>query len=62
MQDQLADQRLLLAELNEAVAALDRGERSFRPPTEFSAHARDMHRAGLAQSIAQTYSRVEGMK
>lgn len=61
MRDQLADQRLLLGELNDAVRALERGERSFRPPAGFSAHARDMHLAGLAQSVAQAYTRVEGL-
>lgn len=61
MRDQFADQRLLLGELNDAVHALELGERSFRPPARFSAHARDMHLAGLAQSIAQAYTRMEGL-
>lgn len=56
-----ADQKLLLDELVAVVRALERGERAFRPPAAFSTHARDMHLAGLAQSIAQAYTRVEGL-
>ena len=61
MPDPFADQRLLLDELVAVVDALERGERAFRPPVAFSTHARDMHVAGLAQSIAQAYTRIEGL-
>ena len=61
MPEPFADQRLLLDELVAVVRALERGERAFRPPVAFSTHARDMHLAGLAQSIAQAYTRMEGL-